>query len=53
MDDPDYCQGALRKIRMYESFEIIPGKNLILTMEMSTIPLNLAVIKSMIEAYCK
>lgn len=53
MDDPDYCQGALRKIRMYESFEIIPGKSLILTMEMSTIPLNLAVIKSMIGAYCK
>ena len=53
MDDPDYFQSALRKIRMYESFKIIPGNNLIITMESSTIPLNLTVIKNMIDAFCK
>ena len=53
MDDPDYCRNALNKIRMYETHNIFPGINLILTMETSGIPINLSVIKCIIKEYCK
>lgn len=52
MDDSTYCQNALKKMRLYEENDIFPGINLILTMETSGIPINLAVIRNMIEKYC-
>ena len=52
MDDPVYCQNALRKLRIYEAHEIFPGINLILTIETSCSPINTAVIKRMIKTYC-
>ena len=51
MDDPEYCCDNLQKIRIYERNGIIPGINMIYTMETSQIPLNVAVINRMIEAY--
>ena len=52
MDDPEYCHNALRKIRLYEGSGIYPGVRLITTMETSRIPINLTVIKSIIQTYC-
>lgn len=52
MDDPDYCNRALYRIRRYEENGIYPGIDLILTMETSDTPINLSVINSMIKTYC-
>lgn len=52
MDDPDYCQNAVFRIREYESYGIYPGISLIITMETSRQPINLSVINNIIRAYC-
>ena len=52
MDDPEYVMVNLRRIRSYEQNGIMPGINLILTMETSQQPINLSVIKQMIRTYC-
>ena len=52
MDDPEYCQNALLRIRQYEENGIWPGINLILSAETSAQPVNLAVINNLISAYC-
>ncbi len=52
MDDPGYLEGAIERIRIYENNGIFPGESLILTMETSRNPMNLAVIHRMIEQYC-
>lgn len=52
MDDPEYCNNAIHRIRCYEYYGIYPGINLILSMETSQIPINTAVIRKLIDAYC-
>ena len=52
MDDADYVVKNLPRIRLYEKNGIMPGINLILTMETSLQPINLSVIKQMIKTYC-
>ena len=52
MDDPEYCNNAVQKIRTYEMNRIYPGINLILTAETSRIPVNNAVIQSMVKNFC-
>ena len=52
MDDVEYVMTNLRRIRLYEQHGIMPGINLILTMETSQQPINLTVIKQMIRTYC-
>ena len=52
MDNPEYVQSALRKVRMYEEQGIYPGIRLILTMEIGFIPINITVIRRMIRMYC-
>ena len=52
MDDVDYCNNAIQRIRGYEASGIFPGINLILTMETSFLPINLSVINKMINTYC-
>ena len=37
---------------MYEMQDLYPGKHLIISMETSGQPINLAVIKGMIQKYC-
>lgn len=49
MDDSDYCNNALTRIRTYEANGIIPGDNLILTAETSKIPITLKTIKKTIN----
>ena len=52
MDNPEYAANALQRIRMYEMQDLYPGKHLIISMETSGQPINLAVIKGMIQKYC-
>ena len=52
MDNIDYCQKAVKKLRLYEANNIFPSSNLIVTMETSSSPINMTVIKNVIEAYC-
>ena len=51
MEDPEYCREAMRKIRTYERNGMLPGINMIYTMESETWPLNMAVIRRTIAAY--
>ncbi len=51
MDDPEYAKKSLDKILLYELNDIFPGKNLIISHEASTKPLNIEIIKKMILVY--
>ena len=52
MDEPGYCNDTLWKMRRYEKNGILPGVNLILTMEAAEYPINTNIIWKMIETYC-
>ena len=52
MDDPEYCQKAVQKIRLYEKSGFYPGIHLIITMETAQLPINLTVINRVIRTYC-
>lgn len=53
MDDTNYVEKTLRKITAYEQNKIFPGENLILTYETKTNPINLKIVRLMIERYLK
>ena len=50
MDDPNYVHKALNKINTYIRNGYIPGKNLLLTFESKTIPLNMRNVESQLRA---
>ena len=52
MDDKEYCEHALLRIRQYEANGIYPGINLIITMETSELPITTTVINRTITTYC-
>jgi hypothetical protein len=51
MDDPDYTNDAILKIRNYERSGILIGNQLLISMESSKIPLNVQDIERMIRQY--
>ena len=51
IDDPEYRNTSLLKIRQYEAFGIFPGDKLILTMELFKMPLTPQTIQNMIRHY--
>lgn len=51
MDDPEYVNDAVQKIRSYERYGIYPGEQLIISMETSKIPLAVKDIERLIEKY--
>ena len=51
MDDPEYTSGLVKRLSLYSQKNIIPGKNLILTMETSELPLNTKEVEKMIAAF--
>jgi hypothetical protein len=53
MDDPEYCTNAIQRIRLYEANSIYPWRELVLSMETVSTPINLAVINRMISLYCR
>ncbi|MBP5601395.1 MAG: hypothetical protein J6X78_01585 [Treponema sp.] len=51
MDDPEYTTNMIARLNEYAKKGIIPGKNLILTMETAEIPLNTKDVERMIETF--
>ena len=51
MDDPDYCQKALKRISVYEQNEYYPGEKLIITQESSFQPINTRQIEGIINHF--
>ena len=51
MDDPDYAQKATSKLRLLQENGILPGRNLILTMETQNTPLSTRVLEKIIKEF--
>ena len=51
MDDMEYLHKNMKKIKAYEDNGYYLGKQLLLTYETSNCPLNLRVVRGMIESY--
>ena len=51
MTTPDYAQKAIHKIQQYSDNHLLPGINLIITMETATSTLNLRYIEQQIKTY--
>ena len=49
MDDPDYSKNAAGKLRLYTENGILPGRNLIITMETQTEPPSIKALEKLIE----
>ena len=53
MDDPDYSANAAGKLRLYIENGILPGRNLIITMETKTEPPTAQVLEKLIAEFLK
>lgn len=51
MDDPEYTERMTQRITDYSKIGIIPGKNLILSLETAKTPLETKVVEDLIGAY--
>lgn len=51
MDDPDYSNNAAGKLRLYTENGILPGRNLIITMETQSEPLSSRTIEQIITSF--
>ena len=51
MDDPDYSKKATGKLRLYTENGILPGRNLIITMETQTDPPSIRALEKLIEEF--
>ena len=51
MDDPDYSKNAAGKLRLYTENGILPGRNLIITMETQSEPLSSRTIEQIITSF--
>ena len=51
MDNPDYCNHACDKIKLYCRHGIIPSVNLILTYETKQCPLNADKVEMILQEY--
>lgn len=51
MDDSDYLDRTIKKMRLYSENKIFPGKNLIITMESKTNPLNTRQVEILIKEF--
>ena len=53
MDSPEYAQNAASKLNLYAQNKILPGRNLIITMETAAEPLTPTIIEEMIKEFLK
>ena len=53
MDSPEYLEKAIGKMKLYNDNGYYLGKNLIITMETQTTPLNMAQLQQLINEYLK
>ena len=51
MDEPDYAEQAVRKLLAYEQSGWFPGKNMIVTFESSSHPLEERMLQYLLESY--
>ena len=51
MDSPDYMEATLQKLKAYNENGILPGKNLIFTMESASCPLNTRQVENLIREF--
>ena len=51
MDDPEYLENAIEKIRLYNDSNYFLGKNLIITMESQHSPINTRQLEQIIKTY--
>jgi len=51
MDDPVYCENAMKKLSTYQENGILPGRKLIATYESGRFPLNKRLIEKTIREY--
>ena len=51
MNDPEYSASAIHKLRLYENNGIYPGKNLIISIETSELPINTRQIEKLAGQY--
>ena len=51
MDNPEYSNNAAGKLRLYTENGILPGRNLIITMETQKEPLNIRVLEKLISEF--
>ena len=51
MDDPEYAKKVTSKLRLYEENGILPGRNLLLTMETQSEPLSTRAVEKIIEEF--
>jgi len=53
MDDPEYSAKTVQKLNTYTENKIFPGKNLIITTEAASLPLNAKHLELIIKEYLK
>ena len=53
MDNPDYADCTVKKLKVFNENKIFLGKNLIITMESSATPLNSRQVENLINEYLK
>ena len=51
MDNAEYCQKAIKKLNQYIRMGIYPGERLLVTYETSQMPIDMLVVKTMVEKY--
>ena len=51
MDDPEYLERTIQKLKLYSENKILPGKNLIITLESQTSPINMRQIETLIKEF--
>ena len=51
MDDAEYATSAAQKLKVYEKNGIFPGKNLIISLETSTLPINSMQVEKTAKQY--
>ena len=51
MDNSEYSEHAVQKLRLYEQNGIVSGKNLIITTETATLPINTKQIELLAKSY--
>ena len=53
MDKTDYAENTVRKLKVFSENKIFPGKNLLITMESSKIPLSSRQVEVLITEFLK
>lgn len=51
MDDQEYLERTIQKLKLYSENKIFPGKNLIITMESQAYPLNVKQIENLVKEF--